>query len=67
MTSIPPQMNTLERDTLGRSRIRKNRIFLIVLLTFVVVVFSFSFIHLAKETGRSVPVGTPQQPEQQGG
>ena len=67
MTSAPPQMNTLDHQPLGRARNRKNRIFLIVLLTFVVAVFSFSFVHLAKETGRSVPVGTPQQPEQQGG
>ena len=65
MSNTPHQKNILGPEPLSRSRNRQNRIFLILLLTFVAV-FSFSFVHLAKETGLSVPVGTPGQPEHQG-
>lgn len=37
-----------------RSTNRRNRVFLIILIAFAVSVFSFSFVHLAQETGRSV-------------
>lgn len=66
MFNTPHQKNILGPEPLSRSRNRQNRIFLLVLLTFVVAVFSFSFVHLAKETGRSVPVDAPRQPEHQG-
>lgn len=66
MFITPHQKNVLGPEPLSRARSRQNRIFLIVLLTFVVAVFSFSFVHLAKETGRSIPEATPRQPEHQG-
>lgn len=66
MFNTPHQKNILGPEPLSRSRNRQNRIFLIVLLTFVVAVFSFSFVHFAKETGRSVPVDAPGQAERQG-
>lgn len=66
MNSVTPQTDILDQELLGRATHRKNRIFLILLLTFVGAVFSFSFVHLMKETGGSIPVRT-QQTELQGG